>query len=551
VEVRFKVSDTGVGIPEDRLSKIFDPFTQADDSVTRVYTGTGLGLTIVKQTIEAMGGSVQVTSTVGTGSTFTLVVPLTRASSMPRAVRCPLPHGAAVAVVDGESAAARFLAKKMERFGLVSEVIASGERSELSQLAAPVGRYGLLVVTSEAIKRSAVFDLVVTCAAEQRMPIVVILSPFEIAARERLVALGVPYLLTRPVSVEDILLSVSGVCEASSCKWQEDQEAALSHARHLKVLVVDDARTNRIILSNMLEDAGHTVKCLENGLDLFNTIQRALRGEEGAEQFDVVLTDVQMPLMDGITATRKIRELESELGVSAALPIFAVTAHAMREETEEMQRSGVNGVVTKPIEPKQLVQALEGIPARPGPGALATFPTNVHDSLGTRASWETIEDLADLVRRVWRRLEIDEKRLVVPEVDDGDWAIEKMLDVQDVYTRVGDSTKRVQLILRVFSESFKDQLTQIVAARSDTDPKELQYAAHAIKGLLLDVGAKQPAAIASLIESMCKRGEAEESKRLITPLSEQVLVVARLIERMLQTLKFEVADDSSRDAHVC
>jgi CheY-like chemotaxis protein len=316
------------------------------------------------------------------------------------------------------------------------------------------------------------------------------------------------------------------------------------------VLVVDDARTNRIILSNMLEDAGHSVTCLENGLDLFNTIAEALRGGDGAKQFDVVLTDVQMPLMDGITATSKIRQLERELQVTAPLPIFAVTAHAMREEAEEMRKSGVNGVITKPIEPKQLAQSLEDIPARPGAEALASMSTSVHDSLGSRASWETIDDLADLVRRVWRRLEIDEERLLIAEVEQGEWSIEQMLDVKDVYTRVGDSTKRVQLILRVFSESFKEQLTQIVSARSEADPKELQYAAHAIKGLLLDVGAKQPAAIASLIEAMCKRGEVEEAKKLITPLSEQVLVVARLVERMLQTLKFEVSEDSSQDAHV-
>jgi CheY-like chemotaxis protein/HPt (histidine-containing phosphotransfer) domain-containing protein len=439
----------------------------------------------------------------------------------------------------------------MAHYGLVAEVVNSAERTELARISKAASRYQLLVVTSDAIKRSAVFDLVVTCVTEKITPIVVILSPFEIAVRERLVALGVPYIVTRPISVEDILLAVSGVPEQSSSKWEEDQEAALSHARQLKVLVVDDARTNRIILTNMLEDAGHSVKCLENGLDLFHAIESVLRGKSDAEQFDVVLTDVQMPLMDGITATRKIRELENELGVSAPLPIFAVTAHAMREETDEMKTSGVDGVITKPIEPKHLAEALKGIPARPGTEALASMPTSVQDSLGSKASWETITDLTDLVRRVWRRLEIDESRLSVEELEIGEWSVETMLDVQDVYTRVGDSTKRVHLILRVFSETFREQLTEIVAARNADDAKELQLAAHAMKGLLLDIGAKQPAAIAAHIESMCKKGEAEESKRFVTPLSEQVLVVARLIERMLQTLNSGPQQDKEQVVHTC
>jgi signal transduction histidine kinase/CheY-like chemotaxis protein/HPt (histidine-containing phosphotransfer) domain-containing protein len=531
VEVCFEVRDTGVGIAPEDVSRIFKPFTQADDSITRAFSGTGLGLTIVKQTVEAMGGSIAVQSAIEAGAIFTVTIPLRRPHAHPHCLRCSLPAGARVAFIGAGSSGVQFLAEKCAHYQLRGEVLHAREIDQLDRFMDTVSDYHLVVVTSDAFEAPNLLDRVVMLAVEKRRPLVVVLSPFEIALREQLSALGVPHIMTRPVSIEDIVLEVLGVAsDQPRSRWLESDEAALVQTKRLRVLVVDDVRTNRIILSHMLEDAGHTVSCLDNGLDLVQAVERSLAGGPEAERFDVVVTDVQMPLMDGLTAARKIRELEKSYGVAAPLPIFAVSAHALQEDAATLMASGLTGVLSKPIEPKRLAAALSSIVGV----AREALPTAAHSPRTKESEEQRVEGVVDLVARLWRQVEAGEQDDAAAGFAE-ECSAQQMLDIRDIYSRVGESMERVQLVLRAFSGCFREQLSQLVSARSSESPSELRLAAHAMKGLLLDVGAKHSAGLASSIESLCQRGEGQAAGEQVTVLTQQVLTVARLIERILES----------------
>jgi signal transduction histidine kinase/CheY-like chemotaxis protein len=542
ITLSFIVSDTGIGIPSERLDKIFDPFTQADDSVTRLYSGTGLGLTIVKQSIELMGGSVSVYSEVGVGTTFTITVPIRCTDMSVREIELPTLRVSKVAIIDGDDVAPAVLAQTLPRYGLQGELFKAHDRDSIARLDSSLSEYGLLVVTSEAIKSSSPFDLVVRIAIDKEIPLLVILSPFEISLRERLTALSVPYIISRPVSAEQLLLCVSGSPQASTKTWKEDAVAALSQTRNLRILIADDALTNRIILTNLLEDAGHTVTACQNGMELLDILKPIANGEQSIANFDVVLTDIQMPLLDGVSATKMVREIEKSAGRGGRIPIVAVTAHAMSEEAEAMKQAGIDEVITKPIEPKRLADVVR----RFSNGTSSNAAVSCVSATPAPDIIEDPEKLSDLVCRIWRQLEVEEN-LKAHGLSHEEISADRMLDLKDVYERVGESTRRMRLILNAFLDCFREQLSRLMTAKNSASPGELRSVAHALKGLLLDVGAKQPSELASLIEQMCKDGRSQEGFKLVTLLSHQVLVTARLIERATEALSQGIEVASTED----
>lgn len=432
--VLFEVRDTGIGIPHDRLSVIFDPFVLGDDSLTRMYAGSGLGLALVRHIAHTMGGDVSVESTLGEGTSFHLTVPIQRVES---------------AVVFKRQ---------------------------------PVGE-----------KDASLADLTSVYAQSY--------APEE------------------------------GVGQQSeSCQ----------SATALDVLIADDTRTNRIILTEMLEGSGHRVTSVEDGLALLKAVEPMIKGVAEASHFDLVLTDIQMPYMDGVTATREIRALEQQMGGSARLPIVAVTAHTWLEGSEELSEAGLDALLTKPINPEQLHEVIQDLCI----GIIEEAAERENAGVGVTGASE-IETFAALVSEEWSVIETAshatsgarEEPLMVCDV----------LDVFEVYDRMGDSISRTILVLQAFQECYEELLTRTVAAHSAEEPKQLRFAAHALKGILLDVGSKIPAYVAASIESLAKEEQLSEVAPLVLELSEHVCLVARLVERVLS--RMAVAE--LREEQVC
>lgn len=531
--LKFEVFDSGVGIPATRLEHIFEPFSQADESVSRMFTGTGLGLTIVRQFVEGMGGAVSVESTLGVGSRFIFTIPFeTVAEAIPLVCR-PALASPRVALLDGSSRAFKAFARELAENGYLPEVFDSNDSEGLGLLFRSIKHYGLVVVTSEAMTRSRVFDFVVALRGHTTIPVVAILSPFEISARERLVALNVPFVVIRPISLFDILAVVDGQLSLSNEGWDDSEELSLQYDRPLEVLVADDAQTNRIILTELLRDAGHHVVCVENGIEMVSKIKESLEGGPESRRFDIVLTDVQMPLLDGLNATAQIRALENHVGARDRLPIVAVTAHAMTDETSRMRNYGVDDVVTKPLDPLRLGQVIQRLT-----GQKSTNDVNClsRTSRTEKEQAMTETQLVELGLRVWRSFAKRDKSLselfglsddpLSPE------DFQRVLDVVDIIERSGDSVRRTLLIFQGFLDCFGEQIRKLNEAKVSDSGDELRFAAHALKGLLLDVGARTSGELASTIEQLSKRGEIRDAVLHVGRLTKQALFVSRLISHI-------------------
>jgi CheY-like chemotaxis protein len=508
-----------------------------------MFTGTGLGLTIVKQFVEAMGGHVKVESTLNKGSRFILTIPFDLPEHSQPLVYKPILSTPRVAVIDGNSVVAESLSQGLEDAGYIPDIIMSGQPAELDQFSQSLNQYGLVIVTSEALKRSRVFDLVVDLRGRESIPVVSILSPFEISVRERLVALDIPLVMTRPISLLDILGVIDGAISLNSESWDDAEDFSLHTSRPLEILIADDARTNQIILTELLRDAGHNVMCVDNGEDLVARVRDSMEQIPGMPKFDIVLTDVQMPLLDGLSATARIRAIERDSESKNHLPIVAVTAHAMTDEINRMRLFGVDDIATKPLDPIRLGEIIQRLTGKES----ASSPS---EESRTNAPEPSADELCSSGLRLWTQMAQRSSDLgelfSLSDDPSSPEDFQRVLDIADVIERSGDSVRRTRLIFLSFLECFREQLHKLHDAKNTKQVHDLQFSSHALKGLLLDLGAKVSAGIASSIEQMCKDNEGEQAFLLVGKLIKQTLLVARLVEQLCDMVgPSEIADDKA------
>jgi CheY-like chemotaxis protein/HPt (histidine-containing phosphotransfer) domain-containing protein len=266
-------------------------------------------------------------------------------------------------------------------------------------------------------------------------------------------------------------------------------------------------------------------------VDLVSKVRDSIAGVEGAPKFDLILTDVQMPLLDGLNATAQIRALEKNGGIIKHLPIVAVTAHAMTDETSRMRQFGVDDVVTKPLDPIRLGQVIQKLTGSEAAASLGTSKSG----LGTTMA---AGELSELVCRLWAQLARRDRDLsalfLLSDEPQNPEDLKKVLDISDVLERTGNSVRRTLLIFSGFLECFRDQIIKLSEAKQASNFEDLRFAAHALKGLLLDVGAKVAGDVASTVEQSCMSGQQAEALSLVGQLTKQVLAVSRLVTQICQ-----------------
>lgn len=504
--VTFAVEDSGIGIPEDEVENIFQPFHQGAASTARLYQGSGLGLSIVKQIVDRMGGSISVKSAQHRGTIFTISIPFTCEARSAAA-----PDAGAVALVVRKGSAADLLASAARRHSRHIEVFNPEKLGEMTSLASRVGAFGRLVLWSPSRNDLAVLANTLAAAKAAAIPVVATTSPEDLALREELAQLSVDGFFDTATALERIIAGTSRPCASDN-----NEQAAHSSldsqqvSRCLKVLIADDMPTNCIILQSMLEDAGHSVEVVTNGLDLLNRLRPMAVGDRAAPQFDLVLTDIQMPLMDGNTVVRKLRLLEKDSGRSRRLPIVAVTAHALPDEQQAMRQSGIDSIVTKPVSPAELRRVIMACS-------------------GGSSSSATQANSATSVERALMRVVREAYGTPTPGME--------ILDISGIFERSGHSLRRTRMILKAFVSAYGSPRDALAAAAAQGDMPGASRAAHALKGLLLDVGATAVAEAASRLEQRCKSlapGDCpqDEVSRLITAIGS----IASLVERIAQSL---------------
>ncbi|HET9978373.1 MAG TPA: response regulator [Burkholderiaceae bacterium] len=355
--LRFRVCDSGIGVDAEALERIFEPFTQADGSTTRRYGGTGLGLTISRQLVAMMGGTIGVTSHRGQGSCFWFTVRVGR-SAQQRAAPAPVLAGLRVLVVDDSATNLEIVQHQLAAAGMTACGVTSA-RDALRQLDGESFDIAILDVHMPGLDGLALAERIRERPEHAAMRIVMLSSIGRDLPRERLAALDIGGALTKPVGAAPLLRELEralGGLPAGSGQPLPAQPFFEGH-----VLLAEDNEVNRLVAVSMLESFGLQV---DFALDGHEAVAMAARGG-----YDLVLMDCQMPELDGFDATAAIRAQETGCGRCV---IVAVTAHAMDGDRQRCLAAGMDDYLSKPFERAQLARVLRRwLPQRPALEAMS------------------------------------------------------------------------------------------------------------------------------------------------------------------------------------
>jgi two-component system sensor histidine kinase BarA len=498
--IDFAVEDTGIGIPKEKLSTIFEVFSQADQSTTRKYGGTGLGLAICRRIVTAMGGDVEISSTLGLGSKFRVRIPAGETTSHPWPTLAPHSSDCPVCIIDvtGEATASA-LGTYMDAFGY-SVAIAGATTSDADFRSAAM-------VCADADRLSKLPSAI----KSNEGPVVVAVTRLGQASDDGVCLNGVAdAVISRPLlrtEIEELLRRIAAGDKPLQCRAvRPRREGPLPTFSQLKVLVADDSAVNREVAVEALTRLGAQVETVENGAEAVKCASKDLH--------DVILMDGSMPQMDGFSASRLIREHEKAQR-RRRIPIVALTAHVIGAAADEWRLAGMDAVIYKPFTIAQLAQCLvdlvpqfqisareiveahdNGLPER----EIATAPTNSTEdenlSLVDAAVFEQLKALA-----------------------------EKKSDFLD----------RLINLYREHAPKACDGLRHHASAG---EAKACGTLAHSLKSMSLNIGASKVAKIAAYFEKIARNdGEVPNSNALDA--------LSKTVEETLAHLTDQIAKKSS------
>ncbi|NCC26879.1 MAG: PAS domain S-box protein [Gammaproteobacteria bacterium] len=477
--LRFEVRDRGIGLTPEQAAGLFEPFAQADASITRRFGGSGLGLTISKRLVELMGGVIGVDSAEGEGSTFWLELPLTVDATVAEARRGDLMPGR-VLVVDDQASVREVLERYLSTWGFRVDTAADAVSGVTRLLAAAEGAepVSLLILDWKMPCHDGLWLLeqlqgAVAEGRLRRIPIVLMVSAFERQALRKAAARGPlqpDLVLSKPVSQSMLLEAIADLQQHGYVRRPAaevgtlDPDARARRIRGAELLLVEDNLTNQEVALAVLGKLGLRVSVANNGREALDTL--------AAKRVDLVLMDLQMPVMDGFETTAAIRAADW----GRDIPIIAMTAAAFPEDRERVLAAGMNDHVSKPIDRQQLVSALlrwlparvEAQPAEPEPEPVMTSAT---------------ESAAVA----------DETSAVALHLDG--------FDLPRTRQRLGDDETLLRVILGSFLREFQDWSAALAAARAAADTKTAVRLVHTIKGAAANVGAVQVQATAEALEA--------------------------------------------------
>ncbi len=354
--LHFAVKDTGIGIPQDRMDRLFKSFSQVDASITRKFGGTGLGLAISKRLVELMGGEMWVESQEGVGSTFhfTILVQALPAKKRVDRVYASL-KGKRVLIVDDNQTNRQILEHQTRRWGMDPHVVASGQEA-LQRLAQE--QYDLAILDVQMPEMDGI-ELASRIRKQlpEKPPLIMLTSLDQSDVLQEMRQKGVAAVLTKPVKRDQLFDTLTKVVEQQSTP--SDPAVSTPTFRHmadelpLRILLAEDNLVNQKVAVRMLERLGYRVDVVANGLEAVDAFTR--------RDYDVVFMDVQMPEMDGLEATRWIRR---KLPPERQPYVIAMTANAMEGDRDLCLNAGMDDYVSKPVRVDELVQALQRLASK-------------------------------------------------------------------------------------------------------------------------------------------------------------------------------------------
>jgi PAS domain S-box-containing protein len=474
------VADTGIGMTPEQSARLFSAFTQADSSTTRRYGGTGLGLTIVKRLAELMDGDVSVESQAGIGSTFRVTVWLgVTERQRPRQAMPVAIAGMRALVVDDNPLAAEILTRSLRELQLRADSVGSA-RDAYAALARAAAEDPYQVVFMDhwmpgidgaEATRTILQEKAGSSDKAGGAPLrVIMVTGFATeAVRQAAEAAGAAGFLTKPLTLSSLYdMLVETFADGGTRLALPTDEAP--NLTGIRVLLVEDNEVNQQIAVELLTRGGAAVIIANNGREAVDTIAGAAQ----PPPYDIVLMDMQMPVMDGHEATRAIRSDPRY----DSLPVIAMTAQAMAEERDQCLAEGMNDHITKPIDPDLLyrtVLAFAGQRVVPRASAASEAPSEPSTTGATSSELTGI----------------------------------KGVDTVDGLRRVGGNLRLYRAMLQQYAESQADTPSELRAALAAGDAKTAERLAHTLKGVSATLGIKAAGDAGAVVEDRIRRGRLE------------------------------------------
>ncbi len=480
--LRFEVRDTGIGMTEEQVKRLFSDFMQGDVSMTRRFGGTGLGLAISKRLTELLGGRIGVESEMHRGSLFWLEIPFEISATLPKNAEHVLSFmGKRALIIDDLPADREILSDMLSEFGLRpdSAPSAADALEMLSRADRADDPYELLFVDFKLPDMDGVDAILLVQSLKLRkLPCVLMVTAYgHLLPREEMERLGNVRILTKPVTPSTLHDALADQCSPGgedAAADEGDLAEALKKRRGAHILVVEDNEINQDVTCRLVESVGMLTSVAENGRKAVDMVRE--------QTFDLILMDVQMPVMDGLQATLAIRGLPER----AALPILAMTANAFEEDRRRCMEAGMDGHVPKPVEPEQLFKALvQWLPERPTGGA----DEEIFVPLDPEAASE--EDFAalDAVRAV------------------------EGLDVGAGIRMVQGDVARYLRLLDQFVRKHGEDADSIAGYLASGAFDAVKHTAHSLKGVAGVLGAFRIRKLAAALESGAFEGASADSLR--------------------------------------
>ena len=494
-QLHFSVTDTGIGIPADKLECIFEEFQQVDSSTTRTYGGTGLGLAISSRLVELMGGRIWVESELGEGSTFHFTAQLGIGDDALQQARqqTDLVADLSVLIVDDNSTNRRILRDMLLNWGM-HPIVASNAHDAFRLLneAQSRGQPIRLLLSDVNMPDISGFSLAEWIRAEPKLDstlIIMLTSGGREGDGERREQLRISARLMKPLKQSelfDAIITTLGVDVMRVAVRDSELPSPAFDVRPLKILLAEDNLANQKLAVGVLTRQGHQITVAETG-------RAAMRAWE-SESFDVILMDVQMPEMDGLEATQNIRQLEQRSG--AHIPIIAMTAHAMSGDRERCLESGMDEYLSKPIRARQIAEKLSIL-----------FGKSILETANAAV--------------------IPQENSVEPLVIDWKQALEG----------VDGDRQLLADVIGAFLESLPIVATAIDAAVRSGQAHALERSAHTLKGELMAIGAIPAAESVRKLEMFGRENALTDANAVFAELQQQLAAVREPLAAFCQKFR--------------
>ena len=475
IEVSLIISDTGIGIPDEKISILFDSFTQVDSSTTRQFGGTGLGLAITKNLCNLMGGDISVASQVEKGSSFELSIQLKPTNDKKKAEGNTVSIEKNILIADKNKSSNTAICNLLASWGSYTQSISDSEDFIESMIAKlEVKNYELLILDYDLFEDKTP-DMIQTIRATPLAKNIKIILMAELQYVEKLVdieCLTLSSIFEKPATQNNLLSAIKEAeCDEhikniQSSDTEKRAVAETTTDKKINILLVEDNDINQEVVLGLLEEIGQKADVANNGVEALQALKNT---QEGNRSYDLILMDCQMPIMDGYETTIAIRG-DPSFSKYHKIPIIALTANAMSGDREKCIASGMSDYLTKPIDPETLFKAIRFW------GMKQTTATEINIVSQAASPTEDTE--------VW--------------------------DKASVLRRIGNKEERLKKLVERFLASMPNLFDELELSIKEGDPKSIALQAHGIKGVTGNLSAMALMDLSKQLEFAAKNSNIEE-----------------------------------------